>query len=101
MKKKIKTERKYQLLNELLIIDGQPGCGKTLFSAIVSAFSRVELLQFSTIAENICALNYLEKIEYEDALTFLKIEFDQRIYETMMSRNLNFRIKDLSSVFNN
>ena len=52
------------ILNELLIIDGQPGCGKTLLSAIVSAFSRVELLQFSTIAENICALNYLEKIEY-------------------------------------
>jgi hypothetical protein len=87
------------LLEELVLVDGQPGCGKTLFTAIIAAMTRVELLQYSAVLENICALYYLNKITKDAAIAILQIEFDLVLYETMMSRNTNFRPKDLSSAY--
>ena len=94
-----KAFRKDILVNELVIIDGQPGSGKTLFSAIVAAMPRVELLQYSAVLENVCALYHLNKITKDAAIAMLRIEFDFVLYETMMSRNTNFRPKDLSSAY--
>jgi len=91
--------RKDTLASELVIVDGLPGCGKTLFTAIVAAVPRVELLQYSAVLENICALYHLKKITKDAAIAMLRIEFDLVLYETMMSRNTNFRPKDLSSAF--
>ena len=71
------------LLNEVLIIDGLPGCGKTLFNSILETFERVELLQFSPVIENLCALYELEKIDYHALETLIKIELDLMIYESM------------------
>ena len=93
------TIRDKTLLNELVIVDGQPGCGKTLLSAILASMPRVELLQYSPLLENICALHHLNKITKDAALTMLQIEFDLILYETMMSRNTNFRPTDLSSAY--
>ena len=94
-----KAFRGNRLLNELLIVDGQPGCGKTLFTAIMAAMPRVELLQYSAVLENICALYHLNKITKDAAIAMLQIEFDLVLYETMMSRNTNFRPRDLSSAY--
>ena len=88
------------LLEELVLVDGQPGCGKTLFTAIVAAMDRVELLNYSPVLENICALKYLNKITDDAAEAMIRIQMDLVIYETMMSRRANFRPSDLSSVFN-
>lgn len=87
------------LLEELVLVDGQAGCGKTLFTAIIAAMDRVELLKYSATLENICALKYLDKITDDAAQAMLRIEMDLALYETMMSRNTNFRPSDLSSVF--
>ena len=87
------------LLEELVLVDGQPGCGKTLFSAIVAAMERVELLNYSGELENICALHYLKKIADDAAKAMIRIQMDLAIYETMMSRRTNFRPSDLSSAF--
>ena len=91
--------RKEMLASEVVIVDGQPGCGKTLFNSIIASMERVELLQYSTIIENICALYYLKKITKDAAIAMFRIEFDLVLYETMMSRNTNFRPSDLSSAF--
>jgi len=87
------------LLEELVLVDGQPGCGKTLFSAIVAAMERVELLNYSSELENLCALRYLNKITEDAVEAMIRIQMDLVIYETMMSRRANFRPGDLSSVF--
>tara|TARA_Y100000588_G_scaffold246622_1_gene261029 strand:- start:17687 stop:18712 length:1026 start_codon:yes stop_codon:yes gene_type:complete len=93
--------RKHQLLNELIIIDGMPGCGKTLFNAIISGLDRVELLNYSSEIENICELWYLEKITDNVACVMIQNQADLVLYETMMSRRTNFRVSDLSSAFRN
>lgn len=99
MKNFPEARREKILLNDLVLVDGQPGCGKTLFSAIIAAMQRVELLKYSPELENICALKYLNKITDDAANSMIRIQMDLEIYETMMSRNINFRPKDLSSAF--
>jgi len=93
------TIRGKTLLEELVLVDGQPGCGKTLFTAIIAAMERVELLNYSSELENICALKYLNKITDDASETMIRIQMDLLIYETMMSRRTNFRPSDLSSAF--
>ena len=87
------------LAKHVAFVDGQPGCGKTLFSSIIAAFDRVELLQYSPEIENISTLHYLGAIADDAASTFIRTQCDLMLYETMMSRNTNFRLSDLSSVF--
>ncbi|MBT5088150.1 MAG: hypothetical protein HOM71_11785, partial [Deltaproteobacteria bacterium] len=70
------------LLEQLVLVDGQPGCGKTLFTAIVAALERVELLNFSCELENLCALNYLNKISSDAVESMIRIQMDTVIYET-------------------
>jgi len=89
------------LLNKCLIIDGQPGCGKTLFSSIMVGYENIELLNYSTEIENICSLYSYKSINLQGAKAFIKTHLDLMIYETMMSRRVNFRNNDLSSAKNN
>ena len=98
--KDLKISRKNQLLEQLVIVDGQAGSGKSMFTSILPTFKRIELYNYSTELENLCALNHLAKIDYEACKTMIKIQLDQMIYETMMSRRVNFRYTDVSSAFN-
>ena len=93
--------RSSHLVEDILIIDGQPGCGKTLFSTLISHMKRIELIQFSSHIENICGLYDLKKITLDVCKTMVEIEIDLLIYESMMGRNTNFRFSDISSAFRN
>lgn len=96
----INLDRKSNLLNKVVFIDGQPGSGKTLFTSLLSTLERVEIYNYCCEIENIVALKYLNKIPKDAAKTLLKIQTDLAIYEIMMSRRMNFRIKDVSSALN-
>ena len=93
-------ERTYGLLQNLLIIDGQGGSGKTMFTQLCASFKNVELFNYCTEIENICGLDYLNKIDKDASKSLIKIQLDQMLYETMMGRKTNFRFSDLSSAFN-
>ncbi|MBI4308998.1 MAG: hypothetical protein HY591_01560 [Candidatus Omnitrophica bacterium] len=95
----IKTTRKTQFGSKILIIDGLPGCGKTMLSPIVSALDRVEKLSYSFEMELICQLWDLGKIDDNTARTMVRTFADQKLYYTMMGRDVNFRWGDLSSAF--
>jgi|TARA_B100001964_G_scaffold160342_1_gene176093 hypothetical protein len=99
--KSIKIYRDENLLNQVVFVDGQAGCGKTMLTAIVSSFKRVEIFNYAPEIENICILEYLNKISKDASETMIKIQTDLCLYETMMSRRVNFRYNDLSSVFSN
>lgn len=97
--KEIQTVRKDTLLKQLVLVDGLGGSGKSLFSAIVAAIERVEILNFSSEIENLCALKYLNKISGDAVEAMIRIQVDLAIYEIMMGRRANFRLRDVSSVF--
>ena len=100
-KSKNKIVRHDCLANNILIVDGLPGCGKTLFSNIFCSYERVELLSYAFEVEFICRLHFLEKIEFDASVAMVNNLIDTKFYNTMMSRDVNFRYSDLSSVFNN
>lgn len=95
------TLRSAHLVEDIAVIDGQPGCGKTLFTTLCSYLERFEVMQYSPHIENYFALYALEKLPLDACQTMLEIEIDLMIYESMMSRNSNFRHRDLSSVLKN
>jgi len=98
-KEKYCTVRKQYMAENIVFIDGQPGCGKTLFSCLISAFDRVEKLTYSYEIEQLCELHYLNKIDTDSVVTMIRMITDQIIYDTMMSREVNCRPSDLSSIF--
>jgi len=87
------------LLQQLVLVDGLPCSGKAVLDVAVSSMDRVELLQFATQIERICVLKDFGKITSDVAETMIKLEADLVLYNTMMSRNVNFRVSDQSSVF--
>lgn len=88
------------LADNIVIVDGFPGCGKTLFGPIISSLERVEIMQYMFEIEFICRLFDLQKIEKDAAVTMVKMLTDHKLYQSMMGRDTNFRYSDLSSVFN-
>lgn len=95
----MKLTRQKHLAEKIVFIDGLPGCGKTLFSNLVSSFGNVEKLTYSYEIEFYCATAFLNKLENDATVALIRMQSDLVIYDMMMSRNVNFRPKDLSSVF--
>lgn len=93
-----KIVRNDYLAEKVLIVNGQPGCGKTMLSPIVAAMDRVELLTYAFELEHICALYHLKKMTTDAAIAMVRMLTDLQLYNTMMAR-VNFRPGDLSSVF--
>jgi hypothetical protein len=90
--------RKKYLAKKVVFVDGLPGCGKTLFSALISSMDRVELLSYAYDVEHTCSLYSLGKIPMDAAKTMISLQTDLKLYNTMMGRDINFRPTDLSSV---
>lgn len=97
---KFKISRKKYLTEKLLIIDGLPGCGKTMLSKIVSSLDRMEILNYAFEIEFICKLHNLNKITEDATSSLSSMLVDHKLYQSMMGRETNFRYSDLSSVFN-
>ncbi|OGX07927.1 MAG: hypothetical protein A2Z88_07735 [Omnitrophica WOR_2 bacterium GWA2_47_8] len=88
------------LAQKIVIVDGQGGCGKTMLAPIVSALDRVELLSYSYETEHICGLWKLKRLDDDVAVAMIRMITDLKLYNTLMGRDTNFRVPDLSSVFN-
>ncbi len=101
LNKKINISRDFNLLEKVIIVDGQGGCGKTLMTTVIASLKRVELFNFLPEIENICILENFKKISKDASETMIKTQMDLCLYELMMSRRTNFRYSDLSSVFKN
>ncbi|OGR87990.1 MAG: hypothetical protein A3J74_03715 [Elusimicrobia bacterium RIFCSPHIGHO2_02_FULL_57_9] len=85
----------------VVLVNGIPGCGKTLLSSIVSSLDRLELEKYNYPLECACQLNFLGKMELEAAVYMVRMLCDLDLYQMMMSRETNFRYSDLSGVFSN
>ena len=94
-----KVVRQKQLTEKIVIVDGQPGCGKTMLSPIIASMERVELLSYAFEIEFICRLFHLKKIDNDAAIAMVRMLADHKLYQTMMGRDTNFRYSDLSGVF--
>ena len=97
---KIFTSKQNEMFKKIVIVDGQAGCGKTILSPIISTFKRVELLTYIFEIEFILRLKSLNKINKDALISMIKLFTDHKLYQTMMGREVNFRVNDISSVYN-
>ena len=72
-----------------------------MMTPIVSAFPRVELVQYSYEIEYAAALRSMGKIDEDAAATLIQMFAELQIYNVMMARETNFRWSDLSGVWSN
>jgi hypothetical protein len=94
----VSISREPQLAENIVMVGGLEGCGKTLLSPIISAMDRVELPTFSYEIEHYCELNYLNELSLNTASALIRMQTDLKLYNVMMGREVNFRPTDLSSV---
>jgi hypothetical protein len=88
------------LNSQVLVVDGLPGCGKSMLSRIFASINRVELMTYSYQLEWYCSLNHLKNLDDIACKALIDLEVDLKIYNSMMGREVNFRVSDLSSIYN-
>lgn len=93
--------RDQRIADRVVFVDGIPGCGKTMMSPIVTAFDRVEMLQYSYPIEYQCILRFLDKTDDATAATMVQALTDLQLYNIVQGRETNFRFSDLSGVWSN
>jgi hypothetical protein len=96
-----KLKRNNNLVKEIVLCDGVGSSGKGMINHIISSFKRVELQRNDYVFDYIPKVHALGKISKDAAITILKTEADSFLYNNMISRGVNFRPTDSSSIYRN
>lgn len=91
--------RNKNLIQEIIILDGLTGTGKTMFGPLLSSFDRVQNGRFEYIYEYLSIANHHNKLSDDAASILFKLISDVKLHDGLISREVNFRPTDLSSVF--
>ena len=97
----MKFTRNNKLCEKLIILDGLHGTGKSVLAPIIGSLRDVEKQIVDKHFNTICALSYMNKIDDDAVKVYLQLYTDISIYNSMISREINFRPSDNSSIFNN
>lgn len=85
---------------KIILITGLTRSGKTLLCPIISSLKNCEQFFFSTIAENISVMNYMNKLNFNTAKLIIKKTVNENIQDKVLGRNLNNKINDFTSIDN-
>jgi hypothetical protein len=94
----ISFNRPNYLDNKIIIVDGLIGGGKGLLSAVIGSLPRVEMWIHRGNIEQICAMNHLSAISSDGVEVLLKSWFDEYFYNLSLSREVNIKPSDMSSL---
>ena len=93
MKKKIYLSRKnLDIVNNIILIDGFSGTGKSLLGSILSHLPGAEQWQTDYFYEQIAILDYLHQIPLQSAKALCEVKSNETIYNLFIGRNVNFRL---------
>ena len=95
----IEFARPIHLCKQIVILDGLTGTGKTMFSPLVSSYERVQNARFEYMFEYLCISAANNKLSSDASHSLLNLLADTKYYDGVISREVNFRPGDLSSVF--
>lgn len=82
----------------VLLIDGISGAGKTMVTRLADGYKLTTSPAFNYSLEYLSILHSLEKLDTSTAQLLIQLNFDQRRYDGSISREVNLRPSDLSSV---
>lgn len=90
--------RNNSFCGKTLLIDGMTGTGKTLILKLLSSLRNSHPPVFKYVLEQICIAHYYKKISTDAAVNIIKLIIDQSRYDLSISREINLRFRDLSSI---
>jgi len=86
--------------NDVIVIDGMWGTGKSILSSLVGSLERVEKKKIDHIFEYICIGRHLGLVTDDFARTIVRIYADLDQYNNLIGREVNLRLKDDSGFRN-
>ena len=89
------------LAKNIVFVDGMWGSGKSILGPLISCFRRTEKMYMEHIYEYLCVLKHYNTIDLEACRSLLRIHADLALFNTMISREVNFRPTDDSGILNN
>lgn len=90
---------KDNIIDNLVFISGLTRSGKALLCPILSSYNNTEKVNVNFFLEQIPFLNFLGKIPDDTAIFLLKSGMNLMVYDNAISRNVNFRPDDYTSIF--
>ena len=94
-------KRNVTFADNVLILDGLTGTGKTLFAPLLASMEGVQLPRFEYMIEYLCIASTEGAIRGDASKALLNLLADTKCYDGMISREINLRPKDLSGAFGN
>lgn len=91
--------RPNNLIDKIVLIDGVGRSGKLLMGLILASMKNVEKARIDYLFDIIPRMYAMDKLSHDAAVTILKLEADRLLYYTRMSRSVNFRPTDYTSIF--
>ena len=85
--------------NDIVIVDGQGRSGKNMISVILSTMPRIEKMRLDPLFDYSPRYYSMGKMSHDAAVTSLRIEADEKLYNNMISRSVNFRFDDYTGIF--
>ncbi len=87
--------------NDIIVVDGFWGGGKSVVTSIVGSLSGVEKKKVEHVYEYVCIAHSAGKMNLDAAMAFLKIYADLSQYNNLIGREVNLRWGDDSGFRNN
>lgn len=97
--KEFKLTRNNTYDNDILIVDGFGKSGKIIMERILELYEGIDLHIEDEWSQMITRLNSIKKIDDNTAIILLRTIFDRKMYNSSISREINTRFKDDSSIF--
>lgn len=85
--------------NDIIFVDGFAKSGKVIVEKVLECFKNVENHSEIDELETIIDFHKMGKISKDSASILLQMRLDREVYNLNISRNLNIRFKDDSSIF--
>ena len=86
-------------ISKIIFVSGNTRSGKVIALRIVSSFNKIEKSNVNFLMEQANFLNYINKIDKKTAIYFLRRSFSMMDYNLRISREINFKKTDYTSIF--
>ena len=91
----------YDLLKkDIVFVDGLTRVGKAIYNRLIASLSNISQPQFLEPLEQLLPMYKTGHIDKNSFSAFVRLHLNERAYNHALSRNLNFRYDDLTSVHN-
>jgi hypothetical protein len=97
---KIKYGIHEDVANKIILVDGIARSGKTLFNSIIPSLENVEHTRPFILLEQMIPAVAQGSINPQFAKAFFRVHINELAYNNLLSRNMNFRIDDMTGITN-